>query len=138
MKTPGRVTLTESVYYERQGRDPLQRENAFSRNLTSGEQLYHREMKATKVPESVDKGWVSNPSLILLHNVEGLFLQVNPTEEEKQELKEKVLIVSFKGSNFKTIVRPGESFKLLSEDFSEVLISSKSDSVEYLLTVFPE
>jgi hypothetical protein len=138
MNFPGRLTVTESVYYERQGRDPLQRENSFSRKLTSGEQLYHREMNATKEKESVDTGWVTKPSLILLHNIEGSFPQKLPTEEEKKALSDKVLLVSFKGSSFQATVNPGESFKLFSEDFSDVAISSKSDSVEYLLTVFPE
>lgn len=91
-----RIVVVENVYH--QGSDGMPTTHVYPRYtqfLTTDEQPYQRHTKIGEEWSRLDTGWLTECSLIVLENMEGLFQFRNPTKEEVEEAKKKVIEIGF-------------------------------------------
>jgi len=106
---PDRLTVVETIYHHSAEDNPTQFECRFCRHLKAKEQPYSRKCKATEEWQALDTGWVERIGMIQVINEEGRRWDVNPTEEEKAAVAERVIKLR-SGSGIWDIP-PGESFR---------------------------
>ena len=85
--------------------------------------------------------------MLVVHNTEGKFLQVNPTDEEREEAARKVLEICFAvpihelGMAIKTeftwLVLPGESMRGYPSHPKELYIRSQLGVAKYTIHLLP-
>ena len=86
----------------------------------------------------VDTGWIKDPLLVLIDNLEGRFIQTNPSKEEVKALTEKVIEILVGDASFlvpakdcqRLVMSPGTIKKL-------TLVNSSSEEIKYSLTAYP-
>lgn len=136
-----RLTIVETVYYQTPNTPASQVSSSFMRSLETHEQPYERKMVATEEwqPLINEQCWVKECSLILVTNEEGRYLQVNPTEEEREATAAKVLEISFDITNLTGDweVPPGETFRGNPRHPQALFIRCRSGEARFTLHVFP-
>lgn len=138
---PGdKLTIVESIYHQPFGEQPTQVENRFEQILSSSEQPYQRKLKATEEWQQLDFGWLESVGMILIVNTEGKFLQLQPTEEEKEETAKKVLELCYRISvcPFGWSILPGASFRGQPNDPTTLHIRSQSGVTRFMLYAWPK
>jgi len=137
--TQDRITVIGTVYHQPYGADAQAIEYRFSRLLDTSEQLYERRLVATEEWKPIDCGWIDQSSLIVIKNIEGKFLQKNPTEEERKEAEAKVLEVSFADtlSSDVWLIRPGEAFSGSPSNVKRLCIRCRKGAAKYILYLLP-
>lgn len=136
---PSRVTVVEQVYHQILNGQPHLVESRFSRDLESDEQAYERRLKVGEAGVPLDCGWVTKASQLLIINEEGRNLQVNPTDEERKKLSEKVLEVYYVQSlTSPWLVLPGESMRGCPSTLEGLRIRSQSGIIRFTLHVIPK
>lgn len=141
-KPKDRVTVVEMVYHQMisTGSQPIAADVKFSRELETSEQPYERNSPTTVVTEEwtqVDTGWLETCSQLLILNEEGKHLQTNPSEEQKQETKEKIIEVTLAGDIAHCLIYPGESLRVTPVDLKSVFLRCRKGSARYTIWVFP-
>lgn len=136
-----RITVVSQTYYQRLGKNPIQVESRFSRGVSSGQQLYQREEEVGENWVPLDLGWITKVGFLEIANNEGRFLQVIPTEEEREDTAKKILEVrgydATCSSGCLWLVPPGESFRGFPSKPQNLFIRSQLGTIEYTLYVFP-
>jgi hypothetical protein len=95
----GRMTVVESVYYQANPEEePQGIENRYVLIGGEDEQVYSRlKIKADETWRPIDTGWIEKPFIVVIKNRAGIYTQVNPTEEQVEEDKKKVLQINYEG-----------------------------------------
>jgi hypothetical protein len=138
-----RLTVVEQVYHQLPGENPTRIESKFYQALDIAEQLYHRRMKATERWQKIDCGWIQEVSEVCIHNDEGRFLVVQPSDEERAEAARKVLEVSFGDygpdppSGPVWLVRPGQSMRGCPSEFQRLCIRSQCGEARCSIYLIP-
>ncbi len=141
-----RISVVEMVYHRPFGDQATVIESRFSRDLQGHEQPYTRNLKATEEWQQLDCGWLPNAGMLVIHNTEGKFLQVNPTDEERKESASKILEVCFdwpdrtgwkKDPTHCWLVLPGESMRGCPSQPRELYIHSQSGVAKYTIHLLP-
>lgn len=92
--TFNRVTVVESIYHETNDGPTQIPTPSFSYELVSDEQAYMRIMNIGKEVQKVDTGWLKdNVSILHILNLEGKIPSVRMTEEQREEVSQKVIQV---------------------------------------------
>ena len=141
-----RVTVVETVYHRSPGAPPVGVESRFSQDLDSDEQVYERRLKATKEWQLLDCGWVEDPLMLLIINEEGKRLQVNPTDEEREDTAKRVLQIAYViivlgevgGEGIPYLVPPGTSTRLYPSTIEGLHVRCQSGTAQFTLYAYPK
>lgn len=131
-----RLTVVDNVYFVGRDGPGDQFSSRFDRELKSGEQVYHRVRQvAGPVWRPLDLGWCADcgVGMILVRNDEGKFA-VAPTEEEREEMSRRVLLVGDYSHPWRVL--PGESMRGL-PSFVPSVRSETGGPVQYSVVVVP-
>ena len=131
----GRLTIVEMIYHQIPDRQPFAVDWRSSRQLSSNERPYERNMIVTEEWEPLPGAWLTGCSMVHVSNQEGKWLQCVPTVEETAAIATKVIEVSTGGALW--LVHPGESFRGCPADLSTVRIRSRCGSIKCIVTLFP-
>lgn len=132
-----RIVVLDTVYHQAGTDPPITAESKFSRVLASDEQPYVRRAKIGTEWAPLDTGWIKEVGLFLLVNEEGRRFMINPTDEEKKAVADKVIEVGLAGMEAFCVVHPGESLRLSPTDASVLRFRSRSEGTRFTLSVFP-
>jgi hypothetical protein len=141
-----KLTVVEQIYHHSPTSGSYSLDCRSSRSLKTDEQPYSRRMKVDEQWQKIDIGWVEKPSLVVVENREGQFMQVQPTKEEREATAKKVLEFSFaerRGvavvvSDPDVLIHPGTSFRFCPAMPCDMLIRCQSGEAKVSVTAFPE
>lgn len=132
-----RLSVIGAVYYETADAQPEGAHYAFSRELETDDQVYKRNLTATKEWRPLDCGWLDDCSMLVIVNNEGKFT-VNPTDEEQEEASEKVLEVCYDyTTSYYWLIPVGESMQAYPSDASKLFIRCRSGDAKFTVHLFP-
>jgi hypothetical protein len=104
-----RVAVVETIYHQKKREQPTSIGSAFSRDLKTDELPYETFQNLTEDWSPLDVGWVETCGMLVIKNLEGIFTQTIPTEEEKTIADAKIVDVWFGGPIAEIEVPPTES-----------------------------
>lgn len=138
-----RLTVVGTVYHQRPGEQPTAVPFQFTRSLEIDEQPYERHTTVSDFEwVKLDLGWLQGRvGTIVIANRDG-GSQTNPTDEERVQLKQRVLLVGSPSTELglfviRDIVSPGEVAILTVLDPDALWIRSQRGSIMYTLWAFP-
>lgn len=133
-----RLAVVETAYHQQFGKQPHSIETRFSRQLSTQNQLYERQLVATEEWYPLDCGWLESTGMMVLVNNEGKFLQVQPTDEEREAAERKVLEVSYQDAPHNVwLILPRESMRAQPGDVRKLRIRCQSGVARFTLCLFP-
>ena len=136
MNSTTRITVTDKTYHQVVGDQPVVFETRFCRDVKSEEQPYCRKIKVGVEAKSIELGWIDEVGMLLLRNEEGVFTTV-PTDEEKERMADKIVVMSVSGIDFCKLY-PGESLRITPIGISAWTVRClSSDGARCSLTVIP-
>lgn len=112
LKDFDRLTIVQNIHHEHRGESPRTIPVSHSCLLEEKEEPYQRRFTATEKWAPVDIGWFAPEKVgcIVIENLEGRSLLVNPTEAERNATLAKVLELSYsKNSNECDLIPPGRA-----------------------------
>jgi len=133
-----RLTVVETVYYQAYEESPVSIESKYERILqTVQEQVYIRRLTATQEWELLEYGWVEDPGLVHIQNLEGKGPSDLP-EQERAALSDTLLLLV---SHNKTLISSwvilaGESMRGLPQ--GELFVRSLNKPVRFTLRAIPK
>ena len=133
------LTVVETVSHHPLDSDPTQEIVAFDRRLISTEQPYKRSLTVGEEWVPLDLGWIEDVGMVCITNDVGRFLQTHPTEEEREWLDAKVLLVSYDQSDQKAfLVSRKETLRVSPSNASGLYIRCASGEAKYHILVVPK
>lgn len=103
-----RLTVRASVYHEHCCDGPVQAELSYSEMLETIEQPWVRRIQVFPRWTPLETGWIKQCSLMAIENKAKLGEFRNPSDEEKEAFKKKVILVAYQGCDTPwAIIRPG-------------------------------
>lgn len=135
-----RLGVVEIVYHQLPDAQPTSRQTRFFRWLDSAEEPYRRTLTLRQGWVPLECGWVQSPGLVFLDNQEGRFLQVQPSESERQEAARRVVEVGLEAAGAVlpfAAVHPGESARFQPADAARLRLRCRHESARVLLLVLP-
>lgn len=103
---PNRLTVVDRIYYQEIGQPIYDLETKYAVQLQSkNHQVYEKRMRAGEQWKPLNIQWedmdgnpITQCSELIIRNEEGVFQHTIPTEEEKQEARERVLEIALERS----------------------------------------
>lgn len=137
----GRITVTMGVHFQKGPDEPQSTSGAFHFYTESDqEEVYRRRRLKAEQGHSIplETGWIpiDEVGIVVIENLAGKNLKVNPTEEEQKEFAKQVIDVMFNESSGIEI-KPGQQFPFVPTDPSNVTICCRHGIVRYNLAVYP-
>lgn len=131
-----RLTVVESVYHQRAGRDPIAIHHRWDRTLSDSEQSYSRELNITEQWQPLDCGWITTAGMLIIANEEGQFLQTIPTDEDRQAAMKRIVELRC-GDSPPWLVLPQECFRGQPSDVSSIQLRCQHDSARCTVHLIP-
>lgn len=145
VQAKNRVTIVEYIQFQERlgGHLIVPAGTPYAYELDSEEMPFQRKFKAgadwKELPGLSD--WLDGfVGLIKVENIEGQFLQVNPTDAEKQGIAKRIIEVGVKVGDVVqpfALVHPGRSIRIEAVPQVEYAIRCLQDSATYWLHAFP-
>lgn len=142
-----RVTIVENIYFQERfgGSSILPVGTPYAYEVESEELPFQRKFKAGPEWKSLPgvSDWLDGKAgLIKVENVEGQYLQVNPTDEEKQDISKRIVEIGIKVGDVVypfAEAHPGRSFRIEAYSGGEVqyMLRARHGVASYWLHVFP-
>lgn len=88
-----RVSVVKRMYYQQTGKQVIPVEVQFTRPSAVHGQHYTRELVATQEWQDLDFNWVKSAGLVIIINMEGRNLHVQPSKQQMEEFGRKVIEV---------------------------------------------
>lgn len=118
--------------------EPTVVECVWSEQSDSDELPYVRPaLNVGETPVALEAGWVENPGMFCVENLEGRFLLTNPTLAQQAEISSKVVNVII-GDGAIILVRPGRTLPFEPSDFKQVRLRCQKGIAKVKITVFPK
>ena len=140
---PGpRIVVVEHLHHiEPNNSEPVTANHRFLRWLDTDEQPYVRKQKVTQSQVPLDHGWLTECSLLSIHNPIPIY-EKNPEVEVKESDQKKIIEVSIDlgGGASATLchIPPGESMRLPQTDPTRILLQLlHGDEVKVEVHLFP-
>lgn len=137
--TNDRLTILVQIRHEHLGTDPLSIDSSQVFLTGNEEEPYTRRIKVTEKWTSLDYDWLNEigVSIIILENLEGKHLLIQPTKEEKDAIKERVVEVSYtKNSDEADLLIPGGLIIKTPADAKRVWVRCRSGEAKCKLIAF--
>lgn len=135
-----RLSVLNTVYHQPAGEQPMAVVGNYCRWLESDEQPFSRRLRIGEEWQAIETGWIRHAGLVVLKNDEGVFDQVQPTEQERMDAQAKVLEVSCSSGppEAQWLVRPGESLPATPASTMRLQIRCRQGQARCTVTAFPE
>ena len=104
--------VVEQVYYQAPGEEAQAVHTNYSTWQEGDDAPLRRRIKISGQWQQLNLGWVQDPVLIVLANEEGKNLRTQPSEEQIQAIRERVVEVALNHGFSFALVRPGRSLRL--------------------------
>lgn len=143
-----RITVVEQIHFESPD-FPKSRTIAYC-DQVGEEQPYERILRIGPEWQKLDPGWLQDASLLLLHNLEGTSLQVQPTPEERDEIAKRVIVVGVcNESEYANMhdpepvmlpfgfARPGRSLRLEPTELFQYRVRCANGTAKAVMHLFP-
>lgn len=144
-KIKDRITVVDMLYHQRVDKKIRLIESRFSRELEISKQPYEREFEATEEWQPLDCGWLEGKvGMLAITNDEGRFLEVIPTEEEREAVALKVLEIAYDPGDpnhhipGSWLVPPGESMRGSPSHAESLEIRCQSGTAKFTLHLLPK
>lgn len=139
-KPSSRLVVVEHVYHQPVDGQPVNVTPKFSKFLKTDEQPYGpRRVKIGPDSVPLESAWVGNGSQLVVENLEGTSLQVQPTAEEREQIALRIVEVwDEDGKEPLFLIPPGESLRARPGNLKRLRLRCASDSARIVYTVFPE
>lgn len=140
-----RLTMAISIHHESMGMQPNSRQCIGQTLLSECDEPYSRQIKGglNQAWQPINLGHftgVEEVGYVLIENLEGKHLQVNPTAEERAEINQRIIEVGY-GTNdplgFKLLVLPGFCLPVLTELAYLLKLRSKHGIAACRVTIYP-
>ncbi len=134
-----RITCVLQLYHEQDGEQPDGIRLAFVAASKYNVQRYQRRMKIDSTDNPLDIGWFKPHEVgsILIENLEGKGLQVQPTDEEREDIARRIIEVRQDGETSSWLVPPGGFILGNPSDPSKVRLSCQHGSAKIGLSIYP-
>lgn len=140
-KLKTRVTVIHKVYHQTAGEQPTAVETHYERPLLSDDQPYQHRTKFTEEWRALGETWIERCSLLSIKNLEGRWVDVNPSPQERAVAERKVVEVGFVEGDrvaVRMLVRPGESLSFSPADFKAVRVRCAHGMASCVVSIYPE
>lgn len=132
-----RITVVDTVVHYRKDIGPTAYDTRFSRELTTREQAYDREISVGEEWQPVSFGWnAANCGMLILKNVGNRKPYIRSTVEERAEWAEKVIEVT-SDINPQWEIRIGESMRGVPIGPGAILVRCRKGQTTLVVTVIP-
>ena len=84
-----RITVVENVYHESKKATCVG--SRYTQPVSEGKRKYENDIVASADWLELDFGWVDEPELIVVKNMEGFGMEVQPTREEIADIKQRTV-----------------------------------------------
>lgn len=137
-----RISVANYVYFRNMRHDAQGIEVRYSKMLQSVDgEHYDRRVKIGEDWKPLDLGYFSdnpkNVGTIVIHNEEGRFIHVKPSEAEMKLVESKVLEISYKDCTGGWLIPPGECFHGCPVSPEQLCIRSQSGICTARLFIIP-
>jgi hypothetical protein len=136
------VVVVETVYHQLGSDQPTtvygQDGHHYGYDLDSDEEPYSRRKVATEEWKPLDCGWAPNGSLLLIRNDEGGQVKVNSSSEERTDVDDRTLELSYDPDTVQWVVKPGRSMRASPINPQKLSIRCHKGSARYSLCLLPE
>jgi hypothetical protein len=120
-----RIVVVETVHYQQDDAQPNTITHRFNRFTQTDEQAFMRLMTVGESWQSINAGWLDQVGMLVIINREGAFRQGQPTQQQRDEMAQRILEITF-GSyppfHIDMTIPPGESLRLYPTDLSRIRI----------------
>jgi len=134
-----RVTVVSTIHHERTDDRPISIPLTFSEDLTVNEESFSRRMVAVEDWQLLipNFGFLDpkQVGLLIIESLVGGRRQLNPTEEQKESDKKKVLVVGCEP--FFMVIRPRRHLYFETLDAEQLMVRCLSGDAKYRVTVLP-
>lgn len=136
-----RVTIVVNIHHEHLGEAPVSLQSIHARLLEYMEEPYQRRLRANGEWQPVidDNCWVPGAKIgyVVVENLEGQVLTVQPTEEERRKSASKVLEIGYTNNSAEAdLIYPGSIAIKTPSNASRLVIRCRSGEAAYKLHVF--
>lgn len=135
-----RITIVGHLYFQEPGGSPTLLDHAYQVNVDSDEQPFTRKFKVGQEWRKLDLGWNEDPSMIEISN-EVPFLSQQPTEEERKEIKSRVLEMGVATDDdilLQWLIPVGDWLRFVPYAAGNLRIRCRCGEAIVILTVFPK
>lgn len=127
-----RITVVETVSFQEPGEQPISSRQSFVAYCEGSDAAYVRpHMMIGEEWTPLDTGWIKDPGMVLVVNLEGHFTQVIPTQAERDEAELRVLEVG----KF-ACVPPREDLRI--RPTKPMFLRSRHGQIKIAVTVYPK
>ena len=138
LKNNDRLTIITQIHHDHTGRPTFSGEVRFDRVLETVDQPFHRELEVGEEVTQIEAHWIKRVGHLLIENVTGKVIQLQPSDAEKKETAKKIVRVSFGLDCVNGIlIRPSSGYVFEVEDFSSVWIKSLFGKAQLNVYLFP-
>lgn len=134
------LTVVENVYHQVVGEQPTMTESRFTRDLESTEQVFTRHLVLTEEWKPLEVGWLDQLSMMVIKNNEGIGLKQIPTKEQREEIDQRVIEVSYTPNSFKFMgwtIFPRESMRACPSDARLLHLRCRTGTARATITLLP-
>ena len=134
-----RLNVVFNASHEHFGDQPFGINLIFSKFLESNEQVYTRRVEATEEWQPIDMGWMEDvgASMVVIENLEGKGLVVNPTKKQQEDINSRVLEVSYNQNSKESDEVPPTGFCVRFPS-SPLYIRCRGGTAWYRVTCIPK
>ena len=137
-----RMTIYAQVHQERSGEHPVSCPLSFSEPLALEEDVYARRHTADGSWKPLDLGWLGTDKagLVVIENMEGREVLINPSEKEKNEAAEHYLEIAPDvpgAEKYALTVPPRQHRYFTCRDLSGLRIRCHQGTARFKITVLP-
>lgn len=130
---PDRLTAHLSMVHEHRGHRPIEVTGLFSEHLEFREQPFVRRTKMGKEEIVLDTSWVGSAvGYVVIINDSGSVITQNPTKEEVEENKRKIIVV-----NEAFEIHPKKFFVAQIREGATITLRGLEANIFYTITAFP-
>lgn len=133
-----RLTVVEQLYYQQPGVEAVQIEAGYSHFVQENEQAFKRISLATPEWKSLNLGWITKASCIIIQNRHGTDTRRTLTGEELAEQAKYVIQVRFKDSAYWMEIAPRESVRFKTPNLAALELRSAYGEPRYIYHLIPE
>lgn len=135
-----RMTMVWTLHHQSQGEEARSVGSAYDEVLRTGHEMYSRRCTASEEWTPLDFGWLPAEDVIavVIENLEGRHLQVNPTEEERESMSMQVIEIRLdETSTNYVLVPPRHAVPLELARYDCVEVRCLGPETRYRVTAVP-
>lgn len=134
-----RATIILRVHHQCQDEGVTTGGCSYDEELETDHEAYGRRLTVGEEWQPLDFGWVpvEDVGMVVVENLAGRNLRVNPTDDERREIADRVLEVRHEGDAHAYAIPPRGADSFRSTDPASLRIRSRKGETKYKIMVVP-